>query len=102
MISVFFQTTPCGRLFFSSQGHARAEPDEVRRICAAASMLSQTLAAALEQEGQALWLHKESGCLALLARGGQEAKACFRTIEAGYALLEGACPENVQINAAYA
>lgn len=102
MISVSFQTTPCGRLFFSSQGHARAEPEEASRICAAASMLSQTLSAALEQAGQALWLHKESGCLALLARESREAKACFHTIEAGYALLEGACPENVQIHAAYA
>lgn len=102
MISVYLQSTPCGRLFFSSQGHARAEPAEAKRVCAAASMLSQTLAAALEQADLAIWLHKESGCLALLAREQAPARTYFTMTEQGYALLEGAYPEDVQLQRAYA
>lgn len=97
MIIVQFIKTPCRRLFFSSRGHARVEKGEINRICAAASMLSFTLAAALEEENLELQAQQREGELVLITADNQQARNCFRVINRGYHLLAQHYPQQVQV-----
>lgn len=97
MIIVQFIKTPCRRLFFSSRGHARVEKGEINRICAAASMLSFTLAAALEEENLELQAQQREGELVLITADNQQARNCFRVINRGYRLLSQHYPQQVQV-----
>ena len=99
MITVQFIKTPCGRLFFSSQGHAAIAQGEINRVCAAASMLSFTLATALQEQGLDLQARQAAGLLCLTTADGRQARDTFRVINSGYRLLARRYPLQVQVYA---
>ena len=91
MIQVQLARAPCGRLVFRSQGHG--EP----RVCAAASMLDYTLRAALrcrdgvkDREGE--------GWTLLHCPDTARNRDCMDVVLTGYALLEQAYPEQIQVD----
>lgn len=78
-----------GRLRLAMEGHAGYAPAGQDTVCAAASMLGQTLALAVrEQPGSRS--RKASGRLEIVCDPTPEARAMFRMARAGFeALAEG-------------
>ena len=93
------------QLYFEAQGHAGCGARGQDVVCAGASMLAQTLRAALsqaEQAGAGRLIRSELragwGKIRFMPRGGDgRAAQVFATVRAGFALLAEAMPQAVQM-----